>query len=957
MPPNPGMLDRNIPDRVGWLQNALSPTFLPPTVTGPLDATTAATMIASSRNTDALRSRVDEASRRVMRPVLANLTPQQVRNIDASTVEFIEGRKSLNDLLAEHPVLAGEAEQHWEATRARSQQIQAVLEERGMVHPLAITEPGGGKETLDFVREVKRSRAYLMQPYYAHTLESGAWAKYVKRNEKEYNTLVDRYVNEVVKPKQAAGNNPLDRDAMKAIAERELDAVLRDPDALAEKFNVEIRRGSKKTDGTNALKPKAGQGLEEALVIMGKRSESWTAAQKDAAYRFVAGSADEKELGRAFAGGPAGTEKDIQFLRETRERADSSLPGWLKMALGPIESPITRASFTAEAQEELLMRSEALETLVKAGAVLPQDVLAISRPSALNGAEAERWIKIPDNRRLYGNHAGKYVHPAYGGFLYYDEARDGMQNLVTRVLAPLARKWKVAQTVLSQGSWLVNVMGNLNGMAMSGTMPLHDILNPKGAPASFVDSIAQWRDFTHAPNKLSTPEQRSGADWIRDSIKYGVMSSDFVSAEFKQVLDKWARMSFPGERAPTTTVDYLLAMADAVKGVSTKALKTYGAIDPFFKHVNWLNGVRRGGVDIKTGQLADRETAVRFLKGWGGDETILRSLSDADLAERVKAGNARVIAESHPQPDRMGRAQESIAKVGDVTGPLGVVNQFYRTSSEVLRTHMMLPYRMMARPGVATSVMEYAMLAAAMGAGMTALKRRMGVDPEEERKSFMALPPALRKFKLGAFALPVPKDDAGRVTYVDLGRMFDALKFFNGEVGGRQVLEGLSETPGQVMANVAYNMVSTGLGFGNTTDAVVRDFLEDSGLLAPVVDKQAVQPGAAAALDRIWKYAAPGFARTGWKAVMQSTPSQLNPNPVSPLRSGVEMLTGGVVFQGGSDRDAAKQNRGLMKQEQKLMRPNLMREGTPLGPFQRFDRQKAADQRREQIQQIRSIRR
>ena len=690
---------------------------------------------------------------------------------------------------------------------------------------------------------------------------------------------------------------------------------------------------------------------------MGKRAESWTAAQKDAAYRFVAGSADEKELGKAFSDGPTGTEKDLQFLRETRDRADTSLPGWLKMALGPIESPITRASFTAEAQEELLMRSEALETLVKTGAVLPEDVLAISRPTALNGGETERWIKIPDDKRLYGNHAGKYVHPAYGGFLYYDAARDGMQNFVTRFLAAVSRKWKVAQTVLSQGSWAVNVMGDLNGMAMSGVMPLHDFLNPKGAPASFVDSISQWRDFTHAPNRLSTPEQRSGADWVRDSIKYGVMSSDFVSAEFKQVLDKWARMSFPGERAPATVVDYLLAMADAAKSTGTKALKTYGAIDPFFKHVTWINGVKRGGVDIKTGKLADREAAVRFLRGWGGDETILRSMNDADLAERVKAGNARVIAESFPQPDRMGQAQESIARIGDATGVLGTVNQFYRTSSEVLRTHMMLPYRMMARPGVATSMMEYAMLAAAMGAGMTALKRRIGIDPEEERKSFMALPPALRKFKPGAFALPVPKDDAGRVTYLDTGRMFDALKFFNGEVGGRQVLEGLSETPGQVMANVAYNMVSAGLGFGNTTDAVARDFLEDSGLLAPVVDKQAIQPGAAAALDRIWKMAAPGFARTGWKAVMQSTPSQLNPNPVSPLRSGVEMLTGGIVFQGGSDRDAGKQNRSLMKQEQKLMRPNMMREGTPLGPFQRFDRQKAADQRREQIQQIRNIRR
>ena len=46
-----------------------------------------------------------------------------------------------------------------------------------------------------------------------------------------------------------------------------------------------------------------------------------------------------------------------------------------------------------------------------------------------------------------------------------------------------------------------------------------------------------------------------------------------------------------------------------------------------------------------------------------------------------------------------------------------------------------------------------------------------------------------------------------------------------------------------------------------------------------------------------------------------------------------------------------------MKQQEKVMRPSLMREGTPLGPTQRFDRKKDIESRREQVQQIRNIRR
>jgi hypothetical protein len=948
-PPNPALL-ADLDERAGLFRRIFSPAIVPPTVTGPLDASTAATFFASSRNADALQGRIEQASERLLKPALANLPPARRSQVFSTVTDFLEGRKSLTDLEKSAPELGPDIRAMVNDARARSKALDEYLQSKGFVTPLDIAVPGGGKEMAEFVKAVKESRTYLTKRYYAYDLKAGKWADYVRRQEKLYDELVAEYTTAVLLRRQDLKG--VEKADLRAIAERDLDEILRDPDALAEAWGTAPGPGGLKgSDAADALRARAGAGIPENLRVFNERAKSWSDDQREVATMFVAGREKEEALAPLFQGEDG--LKDIKFLQQTKERIDSDLPKWLKMALGPVESPFTRSSFTASVQEELAMRAAALDTLASAGTIMRQADLAATRPTALNGRPSEKWVKIPEQPRKFGQYAGQFVHPNYAGFLYFNETQRGFKNVVLSMLQKLGQSWKVGNTVMAWGSYVTNVLGNLQGLAMSGQMPLRDLFSGQ-APKSFYTTIRHWQDFVKSPNRLAKGEL-TGADWIRDSIKYGITASDFVSAEFRALLDAGAKASLPGGKEVGGLKDFLLAGMDTAKRGFGKAAQAYGGVDPFFKHWNWINALERNGLDMKTGKLVDREAAVDFLKGWGGNEEALRGLPDAQLAERLKAGGARMIAESHPQPDRLGRVQSAIGNLGDIAGPLGGVNMFYRTASEVLRTQMMLPYRAFRRPGVAKSMAEMAALAAVVGVGAHTMKRQMGISEDEERASFMALPPHLRKYRPAATALPI-KDKDGRIYYLDASRFFDGLKFFNGDPGGRPLVEGLMESPGQTMTNVAYNMTATGLGFGNVTDETMREYLGSLGVMPYPEQRAPVQPGLAAFADKVYKMAAPGFVKQAFGAV-DRTMAGPGEQALPVEGAAAQLLTGGVVFPGGTPEEGAKQNRMLMQQRQRLMQPDRRREGQELGPFQTYDRDQARKDRLEKIQQINQIRR
>ena len=949
-PPNPAIAI-GLDSQISFLQRALSPNLIPPTASGALDASTAATFFASSRNADAIQGNIEKASQKLLRPVVANLPEARRAALFRKTTDFLEGRINIDDLTKAHPEIAGEIENLVVDARKRHAANQQFLEAEGFVHPLDFATPGG--QMAKFVEDVKLNRTYLARRYYAYDLEAGKWADYVKRNDREWGALIEEYDSAVlVKRKDLEG---LTKQERRAVAERELETYLRDPDAIAEAWNTQHYAGGLKgADASDALKARAGHGLEENLKIFNERAKSWTSEQSDLAGQFIRGEkVAEEDVLRAFTGEDG--MKDIKFLQQTRERYESDLPKWMKMALGPIESPFTRSAFTASNQEDLVMRAQAIRLLKDSGAIQSQADLAALRPSAINGRKSERWVQIPNDPSKFGSAAGKYAHPNYSGFLYYTETVKGFQNMIAKVLSPLAKTFKVANTVLSQGAWLSNLLGNMQGMAMSGAMAPSDLFRPGGVGEVFGASRDQWKDFLKNPEKVGT--SKSGADWIRESVKYGILGTDFVSAEFRAFIDAAAKHSFPGERSKVTLTDYLQSWFDASKKGFRAGAKTYGGMDPFFKHANWLAGVKKGGVDIRTGQLVDREAAVDFLKGWGGDAKVLGGMSDAQLAERVKAGSARMIAESHPMPDRIGRIQRESARIADMTGALGVGDLFVRTSSEVLRTQLMALPRAFTRPGVARSLFEYGLLAGTVLGGATALKRQMGISPEAERKSYMGLPQQLRQFRPGAFALPIRPEAQGRLMYLDLGRFFDGIKYLGGDPGGRPLLEGLEESPGQMASIAAFNIAKTYMGLGNVGEDAVRDIFEKAGLLPPSVpDKATRQPGVMALADKMWKLASIGFAKQGVAAfnAMQGQPGQPG---ISPERAAAQFLTGGAIFSGGSNRDAAVQGQILQRQMTKEMKPSLTREGQRLGPFQEFSREQDRQQRLEKIQSIKQYRR
>jgi hypothetical protein len=120
------------------------------------------------------------------------------------------------------------------------------------------------------------------------------------------------------------------------VSERELEAYLRDPNAIAEAWNTQHYAGGLKgADASDALKARAGYGLEENLKIFNERAKSWTSEQADVAGRYARGEkVSDEDMLRVFTGEDGA--KDIAFLRQTRERFESELPKWMKMALGPV---------------------------------------------------------------------------------------------------------------------------------------------------------------------------------------------------------------------------------------------------------------------------------------------------------------------------------------------------------------------------------------------------------------------------------------------------------------------------------------------------------------------------------------------------------------------------------------------------------------------------------------------
>lgn len=922
-PPPPGWF-QTLSEEANLFQRMASPLFIPPTVTGPLDGSAAAVFAASSQAAEAVSSQVQAASRKVLNPVLDAMPVPRRQVVEANIVDFVEGRKSLEALQDNAPELVGKLDDLAIAAQNRLLRGQEFLQQMGFVEPRELRTPGGGRGMEEFVKFVYTSRAQLAQPFFAQELKSGAWLKYLQKHESEFKKVADQYVNEVLIPKGGLQNSS--RQELVEIAKRKIVDFLRDPATLAHEI--------KQSDKLSA-------GLDDALEVWSQRSKALTIAQQDIATQFIQGDATVEQLANRFAG--ADGAKDIKFLQDLKAKYTGQMPGWARAALGPIDDPSARIGLSVSRQEELVMKAMAIKQLEEAGAI--QDLVALqARPSAVKS-----WVKIPDDPTAYGRAAGKYVHPDYAGFLYYEETSKAFSGWLDKLIAPLRSintAFKISNTVFSQGAWLSNVMGNINGLVMSGVLSPSDMFI-RGRVTAFADAVSHWRDYVKSPLK---GDVGSGAYWVTEARRHGVVGSDFAHAEFKQFLDKAAKAKFPEGKEAGSLLDYLNIFQDVMKSNAGKALKFYGGIDPYFKHANWLAGLKRGGVDIKTGTLADRKAAESFLVGWGGDPQSFARMSDEQMVERVKSGAARMIAESHPQPDRLAQIPKFAGSASDVLGPTGAFAMFARTASEVVRTNAMLPYRIAAgRPGVAKSMFEWSLLAGSVLGASYAMRAKAGVDPKAEQLSWAGLPAAIRKWRPGSYALPF-KDDQGRVVYIDLGRLFDVLKYAAGDPGGRSLVEGLEQTPGQVAVRTAANMASAYAGLGYASQDVINENLARAGLLPQSTQPQIVQPGAAAFADHIWKLAAPGFAKQAVNSANLAAGQAGVPG--NPVGAAMQFGSGGLFFMGGTpEQGSLNMMRDIQKAQREFMTTDKRTPGAPIGPFQKYDPEQPAREKTQKFEQ------
>jgi hypothetical protein len=399
--------------------------------------------------------------------------------------------------------------------------------------------------------------------------------------------------------------------------------------------------------------------------------------------------------------------------------------------------------------------------------------------------------------------------------------------------------------------------------------------------------------------------------------------------QFTAQLDKTAKTTPSGRFA---LPDVLMAVATENKTSNVaKAFKTtYSGIDPFMKYTNFINGLKRAGIDIdakssKFGQLVDPEAATKWLegswgsKGWSGPVPT----SPERLRTRVFDVMARVISESHPQQSTIGKIPELSSQVGDLT--LGAIGPLFgRTAAEVLRVNASLPYRAVARPGVAASLAQAAIAGGTLvGAGM-AMNRRMGLTPEAEDRAWKRMPPGATKYRPGLQATWV-KAANGDVMMLDPGRILEPLKYLSGDPKGRKLADQVSDSPGKMVGNVAFN-ATAGTLLGDVPQDWLYRVAANYGLVPPpraeFTDRD---PGFMRMLEDAFKLAGPTFVQQTLRGIQDTRAGR-----TSAAQAAASTLTGGAI-QWSSQRNPVRPAEAKPAQPAKL--PNNRSAGPIRGFF------------------------
>ena len=559
---------------------------------------------------------------------------------------------------------------------------------------------------------------------------------------------------------------------------------------------------------------------------------------------------------------------------------------------------------------------------------------------------------MPADASRFGKLAGKYVDPE----VWYSLVEmPKMQRHLNEGLGRFVNALKYMRTVGNAGSWVTNFFANGQSMLLS------NLVNPFASPYSAGKGMLQFtRDLkAHmAAPGLSGDIARSR---FERAMELGIIGSDYSTAEFRASASEWGRL-LEREAASGRGIDVLEffpRLLEKSKGAKDWLAQKYGAIDPLWKYSAYVNGLERGGFNLKTGEL-DQKKALKFLMGstmgfqgrtMAGFKQRLNPMAltgpnvEAYLKDAVEKEVARRIHLSFPMLDRVAEVNAKMNRLAGISNPFGKIKY------EMLRIYSQLPKRIVEEPGMAGTALALTAMAGGSAIALQQFRDARGVNKQDVDAAFAAAPPGVQRFKPGAMALWYRPED-GSTQFVDLTSMFEPLSYLSGDPNSAAYTRALQ--------NLAMSPID-----GSLAEPEVAELLANAGLLPdqfrspnlPAWQKSGAQ-AMADLVTRMGPATIPNAYKTLERGQVGFTPKGVR-GPETPAQpasnTAINMLFGpNRVFTAGSEAEKTRAIQAaageVSRRERELNDLGVKNNGQSVGPMTMpLDKQAAMKRAREEL--------
>lgn len=523
---------------------------------------------------------------------------------------------------------------------------------------------------------------------------------------------------------------------------------------------------------------------------------------------FLLGDPEKMKLLRED---PEGAFKNILSEARGSLKARKDLRSWEKLALGEVDNAFVRIAETRARQKQLILQGEIWQNVAN-------NPRLSTHGDARTPEQIREWRQIPTDQARFGKAAGKYVDPEVWESLV---TLPKMQRNQSAGLARWINALKYTRTVGNAGSWVTNFMANGQSMLLS------NLVNPFASPYSAGKGMLQFgRDLQSHLAAPGLPGE-VGRSRFERAMELGIIGSDYSTAEFRSSASEWRRM-LEKEASKGRGIDVMELfprMLKQGKGAKDWLAQKYGAIDPLWKYSTYVNGLEKGGFDLKTGKI-DQKRAIKFLMGsetgfaartMAGFGQRINPLAltgpnvEAYLKDAVEKEVARRIHLSFPMLDRVAPVTAKMTQLAGITNPFGKIKY------EMLRVYSQLPKRIVEEPGMAGTAMSLVALAGGSVLAMQQLRQAMGVDKQQVDAAFASAPAGIQRFKPGAMALWYRPED-GSTQFADLTQLFEPLTYLSGDPNSKEYT--------RVLQNLAMSPVD-----GSLVEPEIAELLANGGLL------------------------------------------------------------------------------------------------------------------------------